>query len=263
MADALIAATARVHNKVVVTRNTADFVDTGVDLLDPWAVANDSTGIGFPPPAWPPPMPARRSRPLRCCEFLSGPAGKRKPGAERGNRQGQRGSEVCGDRKRCTMAGRRAAQPARRGAFHGQGQHRHRRIADHLGSPLYRDHRSAVDELPVARIGGGRRGVDRQDQHPGARFPGLHRQRAVRRRPAIRGTRRSHRRIIRGRRRRGGVRDRPDCARHRWRRVDPTPGFPYRGRRVEAEPRGAGFRAATGCPRSCWILRSSARSPAP
>jgi predicted nucleic acid-binding protein len=39
MADALIAATARVHNKVVVTRNIADFVDTGVDVLDPWAVA--------------------------------------------------------------------------------------------------------------------------------------------------------------------------------------------------------------------------------
>jgi predicted nucleic acid-binding protein len=39
MADALIAATARVHNKVVVTRNMADFADAGVDLLDPWAVA--------------------------------------------------------------------------------------------------------------------------------------------------------------------------------------------------------------------------------
>ncbi len=38
MADALIAATARVHNKVVVTRNVADFVDTGVDVIDPWEV---------------------------------------------------------------------------------------------------------------------------------------------------------------------------------------------------------------------------------
>jgi len=38
MADALIAATARVHNKVVVTRNTADFADAGVDLVDPWEV---------------------------------------------------------------------------------------------------------------------------------------------------------------------------------------------------------------------------------
>ena len=38
MADALIAATARVHNKVVVTRNVADFADTGVDVIDPWEV---------------------------------------------------------------------------------------------------------------------------------------------------------------------------------------------------------------------------------
>jgi len=38
MAGALIAATARVHNKVVVTRNTADFADAGVDLVDPWEV---------------------------------------------------------------------------------------------------------------------------------------------------------------------------------------------------------------------------------
>ncbi len=39
MADALIAATARTHNKVVVTRNTANFADAGVDLIEPWAVA--------------------------------------------------------------------------------------------------------------------------------------------------------------------------------------------------------------------------------
>ncbi len=39
MADALIASTARVHNKVVVTRNVTDFADTGVDIIDPWAVA--------------------------------------------------------------------------------------------------------------------------------------------------------------------------------------------------------------------------------
>lgn len=34
--DALIAATALVHGLTVVTRNTADFVPTGVALLDPW-----------------------------------------------------------------------------------------------------------------------------------------------------------------------------------------------------------------------------------
>ena len=34
--DALIAATALVHGMVVVTRNTADFVATGVALLNPW-----------------------------------------------------------------------------------------------------------------------------------------------------------------------------------------------------------------------------------
>ncbi len=34
--EALIAATALVHNLVVVTRNTPDFARTGVRLLDPW-----------------------------------------------------------------------------------------------------------------------------------------------------------------------------------------------------------------------------------
>ena len=37
MADALIAATAIVHRKVVVTRNVSDFADAGVDLENPWA----------------------------------------------------------------------------------------------------------------------------------------------------------------------------------------------------------------------------------
>lgn len=36
MADALIAATARVNNKVLVTRNVADFADMGLDLINPW-----------------------------------------------------------------------------------------------------------------------------------------------------------------------------------------------------------------------------------
>ena len=35
--DGLIAATARVHNLRVVTRNVADFADTGVDVVNPWA----------------------------------------------------------------------------------------------------------------------------------------------------------------------------------------------------------------------------------
>jgi len=34
--DALIAATALVHGMTVVTRNTADFIGTGVSLLNPW-----------------------------------------------------------------------------------------------------------------------------------------------------------------------------------------------------------------------------------
>jgi predicted nucleic acid-binding protein len=34
--DALIAATALIHGLTVVTRNTNDFVATGVELLDPW-----------------------------------------------------------------------------------------------------------------------------------------------------------------------------------------------------------------------------------
>ena len=34
--DAMIAATALVHGLTLVTRNTTDFVATGVDLLNPW-----------------------------------------------------------------------------------------------------------------------------------------------------------------------------------------------------------------------------------
>jgi predicted nucleic acid-binding protein len=34
--DALIAATALVHGMTVVTRNTADFAQTGVGILNPW-----------------------------------------------------------------------------------------------------------------------------------------------------------------------------------------------------------------------------------
>ena len=34
--DGLIAATARVHNLTLVTRNVADFADTGVDVVNPW-----------------------------------------------------------------------------------------------------------------------------------------------------------------------------------------------------------------------------------
>lgn len=37
--DALIAATALVHGMTVVTRNTADFVPTGVSLINPWKIS--------------------------------------------------------------------------------------------------------------------------------------------------------------------------------------------------------------------------------
>ena len=36
MADALIAATAIVHRKTIVTRNTADFEGTRVPVINPW-----------------------------------------------------------------------------------------------------------------------------------------------------------------------------------------------------------------------------------
>jgi toxin FitB len=38
MADSLIAATAHVYGLTLVTRNTADFSDTGIALLNPWEV---------------------------------------------------------------------------------------------------------------------------------------------------------------------------------------------------------------------------------
>ncbi len=37
VSDGLIAATARVHNLTLVTRNVADFAQTGVDVVNPWA----------------------------------------------------------------------------------------------------------------------------------------------------------------------------------------------------------------------------------
>jgi hypothetical protein len=40
--DGLIAATALVHDMVVVTRNVADFEPTGVRVLDPWSIAGTS-----------------------------------------------------------------------------------------------------------------------------------------------------------------------------------------------------------------------------
>jgi toxin FitB len=36
MADALIAATASVHNEIIVTRNVGNFADTGVPVINPW-----------------------------------------------------------------------------------------------------------------------------------------------------------------------------------------------------------------------------------
>lgn len=37
MADGLIAATATVHGKIIVTRNVKDFAGTGNTVIDPWA----------------------------------------------------------------------------------------------------------------------------------------------------------------------------------------------------------------------------------
>jgi predicted nucleic acid-binding protein len=36
MADGLIAATALVYGKIIVTRNVADFLDVGLAVVDPW-----------------------------------------------------------------------------------------------------------------------------------------------------------------------------------------------------------------------------------
>jgi predicted nucleic acid-binding protein len=44
--DALIAATAMVHNMTVVTRNVTDFAATGVPLLNPWDTVAPPRGRG-------------------------------------------------------------------------------------------------------------------------------------------------------------------------------------------------------------------------
>lgn len=36
VADGLIAATAAVHNKIIVTRNVGDFDDAGISVINPW-----------------------------------------------------------------------------------------------------------------------------------------------------------------------------------------------------------------------------------
>jgi toxin FitB len=36
LADALIASTAKVHNLVIATRNTKDFAQLGIELVNPW-----------------------------------------------------------------------------------------------------------------------------------------------------------------------------------------------------------------------------------
>jgi predicted nucleic acid-binding protein len=38
LADALIASTAKVNNWIVATRNTHDFIDSGVEIIDPWTL---------------------------------------------------------------------------------------------------------------------------------------------------------------------------------------------------------------------------------
>jgi predicted nucleic acid-binding protein len=38
VADTLILATAYVSNKIIVTRNVADFADAGVEVIDPWSL---------------------------------------------------------------------------------------------------------------------------------------------------------------------------------------------------------------------------------
>ncbi|CRK58601.1 hypothetical protein [Alloactinosynnema sp. L-07] len=42
MADAQIAAICRRHNVRLATRNTEDFVDTGVRVLNPWDIESQS-----------------------------------------------------------------------------------------------------------------------------------------------------------------------------------------------------------------------------
>jgi hypothetical protein len=45
MADGLIAATAAVHAKIIVTRNVNDFADTGLPVVNPWDQCMASSSI--------------------------------------------------------------------------------------------------------------------------------------------------------------------------------------------------------------------------
>lgn len=38
LADVLITSTAKVNNWIVATRNTNDFIDSGVEIIDPWTL---------------------------------------------------------------------------------------------------------------------------------------------------------------------------------------------------------------------------------
>jgi predicted nucleic acid-binding protein len=44
--DSLIAATARIHAMTVVTRNTSDFANCGIQLLNPWGYEPDEPKAG-------------------------------------------------------------------------------------------------------------------------------------------------------------------------------------------------------------------------
>lgn len=48
MVDASIATMLRANNKILVTRNIADFVDMGVEIVNPWEIRRYSVTITFP-----------------------------------------------------------------------------------------------------------------------------------------------------------------------------------------------------------------------
>ena len=164
----------------------------------------------------------------------------------RAHRAGERGRSMPSSRS--TPAGARTAaaasekrwregnalRPARRRAAHGEGQPQRARHAHDVGQPPVCGLRPR--RRRIARRARTRRwhGDPRQDERAGVHAARLHRQRGVRHDPQSVGPPPHAGRVERRCCRRGCGGHRAAGARHRWRRLDPSPRLAHRARRLQA-----------------------------